>query len=73
MRCLICDQPKVMYIPADDVPDVGLYSCECGFEIEGPAENAVRPAQSIRSPLSRPTPIAAAPIGLLATSGPYRR
>lgn len=72
MRCLICGQPKVMYLPSTDVPDVGLYSCECGFEIEGPAENAA-PAQSTRSPLSRPTPIAAAPIGLLATSGPYRR
>lgn len=73
MRCLICGQPKVTYLPSTDVPDVGLYSCECGFEIEGPAENAARPAQSTRSPLSRPTPIAAAPIGPLAMSGPYRR
>ncbi|ALJ22438.1 hypothetical protein AOA12_22645 (plasmid) [Microbacterium sp. No. 7] len=73
MRCLICGQPKVMYLPSTDVPDVGLYSCECGFEIEGPAEDAVRPTQSTRSPLSRPTPIAVARIGQLATSGPYRR
>ncbi|MEV8135186.1 hypothetical protein [Microbacterium aurantiacum] len=73
MRCPICDQPKVMYLPATDAPNIGLYSCECGFEIEGPAENIVRAARPTRSPLSRPTPISLAPVGPLATSSPYRR
>jgi len=37
MRCLMCDEPETMYIPSDDVPNVGLYSCgACSFEFEGP-------------------------------------
>ncbi|MGC5225178.1 hypothetical protein ACPW96_21625 [Micromonospora sp. DT81.3] len=34
----MCDEPDPMYIPSDDVEDYGLYSCECGFEMEGPRE-----------------------------------
>lgn len=39
MRCLICEEPGMLFIPADDVDGVGLYSCtRCDFEIEGPAD-----------------------------------
>ena len=39
MRCLMCEEPNMVFIPADDVDGVGLYSCtRCDFEIEGPAD-----------------------------------
>ena len=40
-RCIMCDEPNPMYLPSDDVDDVGLYSCDsCGFEMEGPRQPA---------------------------------
>lgn len=39
MRCLMCEEPAMVFIPDDDVDGVGLYSCSrCEFEIEGPAD-----------------------------------
>ncbi len=55
MRCLMCEEPDMMYVPSDDVDDVGLYSCgACGFEIESPLERPSRPLPpTIHTPLHR--------------------
>lgn len=70
MRCFMCDEPDVMYIPSDDVDDYGLYSCTvCDFELEGFSERYSRPAETAHGRLGRPIPIAVA--GL--TASPYVR
>lgn len=39
MRCLMCEEPSMFFIPSDDIDGVGIYSCmKCDFEIEGPAD-----------------------------------
>jgi hypothetical protein len=59
-RCIMCDEPDPMYLPADDVDDVGLYSCgRCGFEMEGPRMVAAPNRITAPTPpaLPRPEPV----------------
>ena len=66
MRCLMCEEPEIMYIPSDDIPDVGLYSCGvCGFELEGPLE---RPSRPLAVPGPRPSNASEASVRVICDS-----